>query len=85
MYKPFYSKQFQKQIKAFPQKEQIKILKKVKNSLADPRQAGTKLITTKPPVYKFRAGEYRIFFELDNQTKTIIITSVVRRTTQTYQ
>ena len=85
MYQPAYSKRFEKQIRKFPKKEQLKILQKIVGCLSNPKQYSIKLATTKPSVYRLRAGEYRVFFEVDNLTKTMIITDVERRTTQTYR
>lgn len=76
MYSPTYSRRFEKEIKNFPKKEQIKILEKIESVLENPREISIKLETTKPAVYRLRAGEYRIFFGLDD---------VERRTTQTYR
>lgn len=85
MYKPVYSKRFEKQIQKFPKKEQLKILEKIIKCLENPRQYSIKLFTTQPPVYRLRVGEYRVFFELHNQTQIMIVTDVERRTTQTYR
>lgn len=84
MYKPIYSKRFEKQIRKFPQKEQIKIIEKISSILENPRLASIRIATIKPPVYRLRVGEYRVFFELNSQTNTMIVTDVERRTTQTY-
>ena len=84
MYKPVYSKRLEKQIRKFPKKEQLKILEKIAAILEDPRAASIKIVTTNPSIYRLRAGEYRVFFELGNQS-TMIITDVERRTTQTYR
>lgn len=84
MYKPTYSKRFIKHLQSIPQKEQIKILQKITDSLENPLQVSVKLETTKPPIYRLRAGDYRIFFELDRELKIMIVTEVKRRTTQTY-
>ena len=85
MYKPVYSKRFEKQIRKFPEKEQIKIIEKIISCLENPRAIALRIVTTKPPIYRLRVGEYRVFFELDNQTNIIIVTEVERRTTQTYR
>lgn len=85
MYKPIYSNRFAKQIKKFPKKEQLKILHKITSVLDDPRSSSIKLETTRPPIYRLRTGEYRVFFELDNMASEMIITDVKRRTTQTYR
>ena len=84
MFTPLYSKRFLKQIKKFPKREQIKVLDKISITIPDPRKFSIKLESTNPPVYKLRIGEYRVFFELNNEKKTIKITDVLRRTNQTY-
>lgn len=85
MYRPVYSRRFAKEIKKFPQKEQIKIIQKIESALENPRQFSIKLETTNPAVYRLRAGEYRIFFGLDNIEKIMKIVKVERRTSQTYR
>lgn len=84
MYKLDFSKKFLKQLADFPPKEQQKILNKLPDLTTDPRAVNLKLLTTKPSIYRFRIGEYRLFFEIDEPIKTIRITDVLRRTTQTY-
>lgn len=85
MYSPYYTKRFVKQISKFPKKERFKILDKISKVTSDPRKFSTKLESTKPPVYKLRVGEYRVFFELNNERNIMKITDVLRRTTQTYR
>jgi mRNA interferase RelE/StbE len=78
MYQPYFTKRFEKQIKKFPKKEQLKILDKISSILSDPRKPAIKLESTNPPVYRLRVGDYRVFFELDDE-------DTLRRTTQTYR
>lgn len=85
MYKVFFTKRFEKQIGKFPKKEQSRILAKIESLLNNPRQNSLKLEGTKPPIYRLRVGEYRIFFVLDDTVKMIKATDVLRRTTQTYK
>jgi mRNA interferase RelE/StbE len=84
MYSPYYSKRFAKQIKSLPPKEQLKVLNKIKSICDNPREYSIKLQNTKPPIYRLRVGEYRVFFELDDSSQVIQITDIKRRTTQTY-
>lgn len=84
MYQSLFSKRFEKQIKKFPKQEQLKILEKISGAASNPRLSSTKLESTKPPVYRLRAGEYRIFLELNDENQIMKITDVKRRTTQTY-
>jgi len=84
MYRPIYSNHFEKEFKKFPKKEQVKILEKIEFVSENPRQFSIKLETTNPTVYRLRAGEYRIFFGLNDKEKTMKIVKVERRTTQTY-
>lgn len=85
MYSPIFTKRFAKQLKSFPKKERIKILEKINQTLKNPRQSSSKLESTKPPIYRLRVGEYRLFFALDDKEKIMKITDVLRRTTQTYR
>ncbi len=85
MYRPTYTKRFEKEIKKIPKKEQIKILEKIESILDNPQEFCIKLENTKPAVYRLRAGEYRVFFGLDDKEKLIKVTDVDRRTTQTYR
>jgi mRNA interferase RelE/StbE len=85
MYQPYFTKRFEKQIKKFPKKEQLKILDKISSILSDPRKPAIKLESTNPPVYRLRVGDYRVFFELDDEYKSMAITDTLRRTTQTYR
>ncbi|OGE29513.1 hypothetical protein A2867_00910 [Candidatus Daviesbacteria bacterium RIFCSPHIGHO2_01_FULL_40_11] len=85
MYRPTYTRRFEKEIKKFPKKEQVGILEKIESILENPRKFSIKLETTQPTVYRLRAGEYRIFFGLDDREKIMKIAKVERRTTQTYR
>lgn len=84
MYSPVYSPLFEKAIKKFPKKEQIKIIEKIESVLENPCKFSIKLEATKPVIYRLRAGEYRVFFGIDDTEKLMKIAKVERRTTQTY-
>lgn len=84
MYRPVYSQRFEKELKKFPKKEQVKIIEKVESVLENPRKFSVKLEATNPSIYRLRAGEYRIFFGLDDKEKTMKIAKAERRTSQTY-
>lgn len=85
MYRAVLAKRFKKQIIKFPNKEQARIITKIEASLNNPRLSATKLEDTSPPIYRIRAGEYRIFFQINEPQKIMEITDVKRRTTQTYK
>ena len=85
MYQSRFTKRFEKQLKKFPVKQQNKILDRINEILSDPRKAATKLVSTTPPIYKLRVGEYRVFFELDDDLKIMQITDTERRTIQSYR
>ena len=85
MYKPLFTNRFEKQIRRFPKKEQDKILEKIDGILLNPRLHSVKLQSTSPSIYRFRVGDYRVFFVVDDRVKIIKITDVRRRTTQTYR
>ena len=85
MYQLIFSKKFLNQPRNLPDKEQDKILHKISELTANPRTVSLQLLGTKPPIYRFRIGEYRVFCELDESAKIVHITDVLRRTTQTYR
>jgi len=50
---------------------------------SDPFQGDLKRIQGKPPAWRRRAGNYRILYDLDFETREIAIHAILRRTTTT--
>lgn len=51
----------------------------------DPFQGDLKRLKGKPSAWRRRVGNYRILFDLDFETRTIVIHGILRRTTATYE
>ena len=81
-----YSPRAQKALKKFPKEYQRLILNKILILKDNPKPRGFDKIAAKnPPLYRIIIGDYRIFYFIEEEIKTIIIVDVIRRTTQTYR
>lgn len=86
MYNLIYSPRAQKSIRKFPKDYQELILKKTPTLKENPRPRGyDKIAVRKPPLYRIRIGDYRVFYFIDDDIKEVIIVDIERRTTQTYR
>lgn len=86
MYNLIYSPRAQKSIKRFPKEYQKLILNKVVQLKENPRPRGhDKIVAEVPPLYRIKAGNYRVFYFIDDEEKLVIIVDAKRRTTQTYR
>jgi len=74
-----------KSLKKFPTEDQIRIEKVFNRLKENPFVLDIKKLN--PPhntSHRIRTGSYRIFSDIDTETKIIIIVEIERRTTQTY-
>lgn len=86
MFNLIYSPRAQKALKRFPKDYQLLIAKKIVQLKEDPKPRGfDKIAVRKPPLYRIRAGNYRVFYFIDEKIKEVIIVDIQRRTTQTYR
>lgn len=86
MFSLIYSPRAQKSLKKLPTDYQRLILNKLPVLKNDPKPRGhDKIAAKKPPLYRIRIGDYRIFYFLDEETQTVVIVDIKRRTTQTYR
>lgn len=86
MYSLTYSPRAQKSLKKFPKEYQRLILNKIVILEENPRPPGhDKIAAAKPPLYRIRIGNYRVFYFINDEGKSVIIVDIVRRTTQTYR
>lgn len=85
MYRLIYSSKAEKSLKKIPQDYQRLVLKKTLILKENSKPRGfDKIVAKNPPLYRIRVGDYRVFYFIDEESKTVIIADVVRRTTQTY-
>lgn len=86
MHNLIYSPRAQKALKKFPKNYQLLIARKIADLKIDPKPRGhDKIAAKEPPLYRIRAGDYRVFYFIDQEMKEIIIVDIKRRTTQTYR
>ena len=72
-----------KQLRSFPNSIQVKIQQAMVERLTKkPYMADGKHIKKLMEGFRLRVGDYRIFYYIDS--KEVIVTSIVRRTSKTY-
>lgn len=86
MYRILFSRRSQKAFSDLPQ-EDAKRIRKALDALAEnPRMPGTIKLTNAPVAdYRFRVGNYRILFEIDDDNQQVLVYDIRRRTGQTYR
>lgn len=83
-YKVTFSKKAIKALEKFPKDYQVKI-KDVANKLVqNPFALDLKMMQASDATHRLRIGSYRLFLQIDTALKEIIISTIKRRTTQTY-
>lgn len=86
MFSLVYSPRAEKSIRRLPKEYQKLILEKIQVLSGNPRPRGyDKIAARKPPLYRIRIGDYRVFYFIDEDEKQTIIVDIVRRTTTTYR
>ena len=80
-----YSPRAQKTLRRFPKDYQLLIARKIAQLKDEPKPRGfDKIAAAKPPLFRIRVGDYRVFYFIDEEIKEVIIVDIKRRTTQTY-
>lgn len=85
MYNVTFSKKAIKALKKFPQEYQIKIKDGAKKLNIDPFKMDLEKMHTSDATHRLRIGAYRLFLQIDTSTKEVIVSTIKRRTTQTYR
>ncbi|OGG00589.1 hypothetical protein A2153_01640 [Candidatus Gottesmanbacteria bacterium RBG_16_38_7b] len=86
MYTALFTKQAEKSYKKIPKEYQLKIKEIILKLEENPYSSGTIKLTNYPVAeYRKRIGDYRIFFDIDDEKKMLIIADIRRRTSTTYQ
>jgi mRNA-degrading endonuclease RelE of RelBE toxin-antitoxin system len=80
-----FSKSAQKSLRKFPLADRRRIDRSLDGLASDPLQGDVRPLTGQPAEFRLRAGDYRIFFDLDHPQHTVRVHDVVRRTTSTYR
>jgi len=83
-YKVTFSQKAIKVLREFPKDYQNKIKESAKKLSTDPFNMNLQKMRTSEATHRLRVGSYRLFLLIDTTLKEIIITTIRRRTTQTY-
>ena len=85
MYEVTFSKKAIKVLKKFPKENQLRIKDGVDKLSIDPFKMDLEKIHTSDATHRLRIGAYRLFLQIDTSIKEIIVSTITRRTTQTYR
>ncbi|MBL7150515.1 type II toxin-antitoxin system RelE/ParE family toxin [Candidatus Microgenomates bacterium] len=86
MYQAILASKAQKSLKKFPKKDLKRIKKAIFQLENNPRRFGTIKLKHAPVAScRFRVGDYRILFDIDDKDKIIAVLDVRRRGEKTYQ
>lgn len=86
MYQAIYSRRAEKAILALSKLEARGIKEAVDKLKQQPRLPGTiKIENAKIASYRYRVGDFRILFDIDDEAKRIEILAIRRRSESTYK
>lgn len=85
-------KRFEKFLSKIPRDYRDKVLEAVRDLAENPRPQGKSALKLSGPVtvfsfvaqYRLRVGSYRVFYDIDDKAKRVILLAIVRRTSTTY-
>ena len=72
-YEVIIPKPVQKQLKNLPPPINERILEKILSLVEDPRPSGVKKLSGLDNEYRIRIGDYRVRYEISNETLTVIV------------
>ncbi|GEM_PF-551515 len=84
-YKVAFSRKAIKALEKFPKDYQIRIQRSVNKLSLNPFKLDLEKMQTSDATHRLRIGPYRLFLQIDTTEKEIIISTIKRRTTQTYR
>jgi mRNA interferase RelE/StbE len=80
MYSAVFTKAAEKQLRAIPQKDQIKIIKKIQGLCANPRQKGIKALQGQlSQYYRVRSGDYRVISSIEDKKLVVLVVKIAHR------
>jgi len=86
VYQIIFSKKAAKSLKKIPTHYQIQIKKKSETLSVDPFKLDIKKLSSDyTATHRLRVGDYRLFLNVNIETRIIEIDDIERRTTQTYR
>ena len=78
-YSYLFTAKAKKEIKKLPSSIQKRLAQKLLFIQTDPLKFSRKLVSSKLGTYRYRVGNYRVIFDLDQQKKLIIVLKVHHR------
>ncbi len=85
-YEVFIAEEYDKQLKNLPKNDRVLIDKKMKEYIIPQLQSEPhfgsnikKLNNYDPPTWRYRMGKYRIFYEIDDESKEVDILTIIQR------
>lgn len=79
MYSVEISPVAEKQIKALPKKEQIRVIKRIFKLADDPIPPNSKKLKGVESLYRVRQGDWRIVYTVENQKLSVLVVKVKHR------
>ena len=73
-----FKRSVEKDLKAVPKKDQIRILQRVAQLSEDPRPLGSKKISGQER-YRIRQGNYRILYEIKDEKLIVVVVKIGNR------
>lgn len=83
-YQIAYTNEAAKQLKKLPSGDAKRIAKKIGSFAFDPRPYGYKKLDYYTDYFRFRVGDYRVIYQIDDNVKIVEIVEVKRRNESTY-
>ena len=74
-YKVEFRKSVQKDLRAIPKRDQIRILRRISNLADDPRPVGCKKLSGQER-YRLRQGNYRMLYEIQDVVLVVTVVEV---------
>ncbi|MFH0985285.1 MAG: type II toxin-antitoxin system RelE/ParE family toxin [Candidatus Omnitrophota bacterium] len=78
-FKIFFKASAEKELRQIPKPFLSKILSKIAALAETPRPWGVKLMRGEERFYRLRQGDYRIVYEIDDQTRTVTVIKIGHR------
>ena len=75
----------QKQLDRLPPRDFTRVDAAILAMRVAPLAGNVKRLRNHPHAFRRRVGDYRVFFDLDQAARAVIVASVVRRTSTTYR
>lgn len=86
MYQAIFSRQAEKAFLKLPQREAERIKNAIIKLEKNPRMVGTiKLENAPVGTYRYRVGNQRVIFDVDDENKILEILDIAKRDEQTYR